>query len=92
MDAVRQTLAVVFVFALLGLAIWALRRGGRLAWRLPAWPGGGRGARTLEMVERLPLTPQHALHVVRWRGRDLMVATHPQGCSVLLEGVNGEQK
>jgi hypothetical protein len=34
-------------------------------------------------VERLALTPQHTLHVVRINGRELVVATHPQGCSVV---------
>jgi hypothetical protein len=35
------------------------------------------------VVERLALTPQHTLHIVRINGREVLVATHPQGCSVV---------
>jgi len=34
-------------------------------------------------LERLALTPQHTLHLVRIQGREVLVATHPQGCSVV---------
>jgi hypothetical protein len=34
-------------------------------------------------MERLALTPQHTLHLVRINGREVLVATHPQGCSVV---------
>ena len=81
MDIARQVSAVMLVFALLGAALWTLRRGGRL--RLP---GGmrpaGRG-RALESVERLALGPQHSLHLVRLAGRALLVGTSPTGCAVL---------
>jgi flagellar biogenesis protein FliO len=88
MDAVRQILAVVLVFALLGVLLWAVRRtGGTLSLRhaLRFTRSAGR-VRALQSVERLALTPQHSLHVVRWNGREMMVATHPQGCSVLNAG------
>ncbi len=34
-------------------------------------------------VERLALTPQHTLHIVRINGSEVLLATHPQGCSVI---------
>jgi flagellar biogenesis protein FliO len=34
-------------------------------------------------VERLSLTPQHSLHMVRVNGREFVVATHPQGCTLV---------
>jgi hypothetical protein len=40
-------------------------------------------APAMERVGRLALTPQHTLHLVRVQGRDMIVATHPQGCSVV---------
>lgn len=81
MDVVRQVAAVMAVFSLLGLALWALRRGGSaLPFPLPA----GR-SRLLASVDRLALSPQHALHLVRLGDRELVVATHPQGCTVLTE-------
>jgi flagellar biogenesis protein FliO len=81
--ALRQVLSVLLVFSLLGLVLWKLRRPGsgfRSPWRRP-----GGNARSLEAVERLALTPQHALHLVRVQGREVVVATHPQGCTVLRE-------
>ena len=41
--------------------------------------------RALERVERLALTQHHAVHLIRVQGRDVLVATHPQGCTVLSE-------
>jgi hypothetical protein len=89
MDVLRQAGSVLLVFSLLGAVLWALRRGGRISVR-----GFARGfamkrllGSTKEMVslERLVLTPQHTLHRVRVCGREILVATHPQGCTVLTE-------
>jgi hypothetical protein len=38
-------------------------------------------------VERMALTSDHTLHMVRFNGRDLLVATHPQGCTLVTEQV-----
>jgi flagellar biogenesis protein FliO len=77
----------MLVFALLGAAMWVLRRGGRLG-----FGGGmrisGRG-RALESVERLTLTPQHSLHLVKIGGREVVVATYPQGCALLTDRTQG---
>ncbi len=82
MEVVRQISAVLAVFALLGLALWALRRGGSV--RFGALRTQARG-RSLESIERLALTPQHSLHLVKIHGREVVVATHPQGCALLTE-------
>ena len=79
MDVAGQALGILFVFALLGLAVWKL--GGRPA-SIP-WVRKSAEGRLLQAVERIPLTPQHAVHVVRYQGRNLVIATHPQGCTVL---------
>jgi flagellar biogenesis protein FliO len=42
-----------------------------------------RRPRSLEPVERLSLTQQHSIHLVRIHGRELLVATHPHGCTLL---------
>lgn len=97
METVRDVLSVLAVFALLGAALWALRRGAvvGLAGVVKGWPGAfvrqGQGrVKSLETVERMALTPQHSLHLVRINGRELLVATHPQGCA-LLDGSGGQQ-
>jgi flagellar biosynthetic protein FliO len=79
----RQVSSVVFVFALLGAALWALRRWNQTGGRTPA-----RG-RCLQTIERLSLSPHHSLHVVEIDGDRLVVATHPQGCTLLKEWKTG---
>src|SRR5262245_19430131 len=37
----------------------------------------------MQSLERISLTPQHSLHLVRVAGRVLLVAVSPGGCSVL---------
>ena len=70
-------------------ALWALRRGGRDEF---AQAGRGRRrARTqMESLERLALTPQHSLHLVKIGGPRCVVATHPQGCALLRERAQGD--
>ncbi len=81
MDAWGQLLAVSAVLGLLAAALLWLRRAGPGVWRARAANG-----RRLEIVERLPLTPQHSLHLVRLCGRDMLIATTPSGCSLLDSG------
>ena len=79
MDVLQQMTAVVAVLALLGGSLWLLRRRG-----LANWPVGRRaGSRRMECLERLPLSPQHTLHLVRMGDRDLLLAASPSGCSLV---------
>jgi flagellar biogenesis protein FliO len=81
MQEIQHALSVLFVLALLGGSLFWLRRKGvaRFAIR-----GIGRAAeRRMQMVERLPLTPQHSLHLVRIGGRLLLIAVSPGSCAVL---------
>jgi flagellar biogenesis protein FliO len=77
----RQVLSVLLVFSLLGAVLWALRRGGRISFSGFARKQGH--TRSMIAVERLALTPQHSLHMVRVNGREFVVATHPQGCTLV---------
>jgi flagellar biogenesis protein FliO len=81
MDLTRQILAIGFVFLLLGGAIWCLRRKGFV--RAVGKPGSRRTPRRLEAAERLALTPQHSLHLIRVANRTLLVGAHPQGLGLL---------
>ena len=83
----RQALSVLLVFSLLGLALWKLRRPGSSL--RPPWRKAGAGPRSLEPVERLVLTPQHALHLIRVQGREVVVATHPHGCTLIADAAKG---
>jgi flagellar biosynthetic protein FliO len=86
MEAIQQVLGVVTVLALLGGTLWWLRRKG-LAQFAVRVPGGGK-TRSMKVVERLALTPQHSLYLVRVGDRTMLIAASPGGCSIL-DGVAG---
>jgi flagellar biogenesis protein FliO len=82
MDIVRQSLAITFVFALLWTALWLLRKKGRI--RI----GSRKLHRACGMLEsrgKLVLSQQHAMHLVRIGQRDLVLALHPAGVTLLAE-------
>ncbi len=81
MEVIQQTLVVIFVLGLLGAAIYWLRAQGIARFN---GKGVGRGgARRMQTIERLPLGPQHSLHLVNVSGRVLLIAVSPGGCSLL---------
>jgi len=79
MEVIQQMAAVAVVLLLLGTTLWALRRRG-FAGIAPRNKSAGR---RIECLERLPLGPQHALHLVRVGGAELLLASSPSGCSLL---------
>ena len=78
MDFGQQYGAVAVVLCLLGGTLWWLRRRG-----YAAIGGPRRAARRMEALERLPLAPQHTLHLVRIGRTVALVATSPAGCALL---------
>ena len=81
MEIVNQVLSVLLVLGLLCATLWWLRKKSLVRF-------GVRGRRKrdgarLEAVERLPLTAQHALHLVRVADRAVLVAVHSAGCTML---------
>lgn len=79
MDGFRQLAAVAGVLSLLAAALVCLRRRG-IAGILPA---RSTYTRRLECLEHLSLGPQHALHLVRLGRTELLVASSPNGCSLV---------
>jgi len=79
MDMTQQIAAVAGVLFLLVATLWWLRRRGFAG----AGPAFGPPARRLECLERLPLSPQHTLHLVRLGDAALLVASSPAGCSLI---------
>ena len=87
MDIVRQSLAITFVFALLWVALWLLRKKGSLGTRM------GKDRPELQRLEsrgRLALSAQHSLHLIRAGDREVVLAVHPTGVTVVcdLSGLN----
>jgi flagellar biogenesis protein FliO len=81
METLQPLAAVALVFALLGGLLLVLRRRGVASFALPRLSAAG--PRRLEVLERLPLGPQHALHVVRIGEQSFVVATAPSSCRLL---------
>jgi flagellar biogenesis protein FliO len=79
MEVMGQIAAVAGVLALLGVTLWWLRRRGFAGMPLARRPA----RRRLECLERLPLSPQHTLHLVRLGEAALLVASSPAGCSLM---------
>ncbi len=79
MDVIRQSLAITFVFLLLWAALWFLRK------RRGVPPSRSRPNRIIESRGRLALSAQHAVHLVRIGDRDLVLAVHPSGITLLCD-------
>jgi flagellar biogenesis protein FliO len=76
MDIVRQSLAIVLVFALLWTALWILRK--------KAWTRRTRTVGSLlESRGKLALTARHSIHLIRIGDRNLILAIHPDGITFL---------
>ena len=78
MELARQLLGVGCVLALLWALVWVQRKKGVL-------PGSSRskGNRVLELVERMPLTPHHSVHLLRVGDRNLLLGVHSAGFTLL---------
>ena len=79
MDVIQQSLGIAFVFALLALALWFLRKRTGIPFSRSNTTG------PMESRGRLVLSAQHSLHLVRIGERDLVLAVHPSGITLLTE-------
>ncbi len=83
METIQQTGAVALVLALLLLTLWWLRKRG-LAGAATNLPFVRKAnLRRLESLERLPLGPQHTLHLIRLGGAALLISASPAGCALV---------
>ena len=70
-----------FVLLIFAAALWALQQRGIV--RLPR--PSPRAERRLQIIERLQLTPQHSLCLIRLENRVLLIGTAPTNCQLLDE-------
>jgi flagellar biosynthetic protein FliO len=81
MEVFQQFLVVLIVLGLLCGALWALKRKG---WASTGLRGKREvGAPRLEVIDRLPLTQHHSLHLIRLANRTLLIGLSPSGCNLL---------
>jgi flagellar biogenesis protein FliO len=74
-----QAAAPLTVLLLLCGSVVFLRRKGLLSTSLRPGPA----ARAMQTVQRLSLTNQHSLHLVRIGERQILVAVSPHSCNIL---------
>jgi flagellar biogenesis protein FliO len=72
----------VWPFAVIAMVVAA-----RLALARARWFRPGHGtklvSRSLELIDRVALSPQHSLHLVRLAGKAWIIAAHAGGCTLL---------
>ena len=85
MEEIQQATIAIGVLVALGIALYVLRSKGMV--HFSAKRLGDTKMRRLQSIERLPLTAQHSLHLVKVAGRLVLIAVSPGGCSVLDGGV-----
>jgi flagellar biosynthetic protein FliO len=84
MEMFQQLAVVVSVLGLLCAGLWLLRRKG---WAHTARRKDGVNGPRLEVIDRLALTPNHSLHLVRLADRTLLIGLSPSGCNLLEAGL-----
>ena len=77
-NMVEQILAAVFVIGLLLATVWVLRRKG-LAASNAIWKRTGR-SKSMQVIEKLQLTAQHSLHLVRLGDELILIGVSPSSC------------
>ena len=81
MELIQQFVVVLVVLGLLCGALWLLKQKGwaRTGLRRNRVDGQPR----LEIIDRLSLTPNHSLHLVRMADRTLLIGLSPSACNLL---------
>jgi flagellar biogenesis protein FliO len=92
MNGLEQLGPVAAVLGLLCLMLWLFQSRGML--RITGIRLDGlRGDRQREMqcMERIALTPQHSLHLVRVKDRTLVIGVAPSGCTLIQDFGNSQE-
>lgn len=84
MEMFQQLLMIAIVLGVLCGGVWLLKRKGYASPRLRRQNGAGHPR--LEVLDRLALTPQHSLHLVRLADRTMLIGLSPNGCNLLESG------
>jgi flagellar biosynthetic protein FliO len=86
MEMFQQLFAIFVVLGVLCGGVWLLKRKG-FAYSRARRPNGA-GHPRLEVLDRLALSPNHSLHLVRMADRTLLIGLSPNGCNLLESGQN----
>lgn len=75
-----QSIAALLVLLLLIAFLWVMRRRGLASFNLALTRRLAK-QRFMQVVERVPLTASHSLHLVRIQDRMILIGVSPAGCS-----------
>jgi flagellar biogenesis protein FliO len=84
MDLISQLLTVFTVFGLLGLALFWMRRTGMARFNFGSIKPANTRDREMQVLERVPVTPQHSLLLVRVNESKMLICFSPAGASVTM--------
>jgi flagellar biogenesis protein FliO len=79
---VQQFFAILFVLLALWGAVMFLKKKGIAVLSTPL----RKQTPFIQQLDRMRLTPQHSIHLLRVEERRLLIAVHPQGVTILEEG------
>jgi flagellar biogenesis protein FliO len=82
-DMYRQFFGVLLVLGILITALYLLKQRGLARFTGMRVLGGPE--RVMKVVERIPLTAQHAVHLVQIGQRRVLIASSPQSCALITE-------
>ncbi len=80
----QQIFAVFLVLVLLASTLFFLRRRGVAQFPI-GMPRSANRPKQMHVIERLPLTPQHSLHLVSIREKVFVVGVSPSGLNVIVD-------
>ena len=81
MDFYQHAAGVLIVLGMLGAVVMLGKQRGLNPFGLSA--GSSGRIKRMQVVERLPLTAHHSLHLVAVDGQTVLVAVSPGGCQLL---------
>jgi len=80
MTVLQQILAILLVLGLLIATLAFLRRRGLARFPVPFARSSSR-SKEMQVLERICLSPQHSLHLVRVRSSVILIGLSPSGCN-----------
>jgi flagellar biosynthetic protein FliO len=80
LETFSQSIAAFLVLVLLVAFLWAMRRRGLASFNFALTKSMAK-QKAMQVVERLPLTAHHSLHLVRVEDRVILIGVSPSSCT-----------
>ncbi len=80
METFSQSIAAFLVLVLLVAFLWAMRRRGLASFNFALTKSMAK-QKAMQVIERLPLTAHHSLHLVRVEDRVILIGVSPSSCT-----------